>query len=512
MSSATIVIQKDNNSMFKSNKQVLNPAKTSPTNKVFIVSNNVKSNDQVYFAPHQLMNKDASHQSPTNEFLAVSMQDSIRPERKVSNASTDSSQSTSQSQTIQTPIQLQNIQTNTKFQRKNVKYQTINPIQKFFEQDLNLQFAEDSTKFLGKIVNTGADYAIERKFVQTKDTGIKLYYTHFYPTAAKPKASILAIHGFCEHSGLYINFGDYFARQGFEVHMYDQRGFGYTGGISRCSSTEEFQQDLTAIMQLVDKSIPLYIYAHSTGTLGVLSYLIMNPQIQVAGLVSLNAFLKVPKYFGLTQNKKFLARILLMFYEDLLVNSKINLSALCKNSYHIKKMIKDEHISPHLTLRMAISLIEMSEFVQKNASKITVPIFVIHGKEDVVSKYENSIQLFNTVSSTIKQNHLIEGGFHQPHLDSNMNEIHDLINNWLNKRLTQNNNLLNDEMFSNLKYGCKLPFSKKDYMKFGFIILFFVFMILKQKGKFITGIFQRARCLALVYIFKTLGSSRASIV
>ena len=47
-------------------------------------------------------------------------------------------------------------------------------------------------------------------------------------------------------------------------------------------------------------------------------------------------------------------------FQDIIINSKINLSALCKNNYHIKKMIKDEHIMPHLTLKMALSIVSMT--------------------------------------------------------------------------------------------------------------------------------------------------------
>lgn len=68
-------------------------------------------------------------------------------------------------------------------------------------------------------------------------------------------------------------------------------------------------------MSLTNHEIPLYVYAHSTGALEVLTYLITYPETKIAGLVTLNAFLKVPNHYGVSLHKKWLSRFLLLFYE-----------------------------------------------------------------------------------------------------------------------------------------------------------------------------------------------------
>ncbi|EGR33657.1 hypothetical protein IMG5_047030, partial [Ichthyophthirius multifiliis] len=90
------------------------------------------------------------------------------------------------------------------FTKLNRSNSLINPSIKFFNQDLNQQYQQDSSKFICKLQYP--QYTVERKFIKTNTTGIKLYYTNFRPIAEKnSEAQILIIHGLYEHSGLYIN-------------------------------------------------------------------------------------------------------------------------------------------------------------------------------------------------------------------------------------------------------------------------------------------------------------------
>lgn len=78
---------------------------------------------------------------------------------------------------------------------------------KFFEEDLNVAFADDATKRLGTFPCPlhPLDYTIHRSFIAaTADNEVKLYHSKFTPLSS-PLATILVVHGFCEHQGLYIN-------------------------------------------------------------------------------------------------------------------------------------------------------------------------------------------------------------------------------------------------------------------------------------------------------------------
>ena len=72
----------------------------------------------------------------------------------------------------------------------------------YFENDLNLIFAEDDKKFLGVFKND--EYVVKRTYLEREKYQNRLYYTRIDPYGS-PKAHICIIHGFAEHSGRYID-------------------------------------------------------------------------------------------------------------------------------------------------------------------------------------------------------------------------------------------------------------------------------------------------------------------
>ena len=54
--------------------------------------------------------------------------------------------------------------------------------------------------------------------------------TRTWRSVGAPTASILLVHGIAEHAGRYEHVGGRLADAGFEVHGYDQRGFGASAG------------------------------------------------------------------------------------------------------------------------------------------------------------------------------------------------------------------------------------------------------------------------------------------
>src|SRR5680860_729574 len=83
-----------------------------------------------------------------------------------------------------------------------------------------------------------------------------------------PFADMLIVHGVSEHAGRWTHVADFFAARGFEVHSFDLRGHGASGG-SRLdvSPFDLFIDDLAAVVAAVRSHSPLVIYGHSMGRL-----------------------------------------------------------------------------------------------------------------------------------------------------------------------------------------------------------------------------------------------------
>lgn len=98
--------------------------------------------------------------------------------------------------------------------------------------------------------------------------------------------------------------------------------------------------------------------------------------------------------------------------DDFVVNSAINPTSLTKSNTHIQTIYGDRLMVPFLTVKMGRSVMLSIEKIQKNASEITVPIFIFHGKQDSVTSYQDSLHFIENVSSKIKNLHLFETGYH----------------------------------------------------------------------------------------------------
>lgn len=70
------------------------------------------------------------------------------------------------------------------------------------------------------------------------------------------------------------------------MHLLDLRGFGYSGGARGTAVVEQLLMDVGVLITQVNASLPLFLYGHSMGGLLVLTFSILNPQVNVAGVIT----------------------------------------------------------------------------------------------------------------------------------------------------------------------------------------------------------------------------------
>jgi len=99
------------------------------------------------------------------------------------------------------------------------------------------------------------------------DDGMQLPLRSWLPDA-KPKAVILALHGFNDYSNAFTDSGEDWAKQGIATFAYDQRGFGaapehgYWAGAARMATDAT---EATAALRHRYPGVPLYILGESMG-------------------------------------------------------------------------------------------------------------------------------------------------------------------------------------------------------------------------------------------------------
>ena len=81
-------------------------------------------------------------------------------------------------------------------------------------------------------------------------------------------------------------------------------------------------------------------------------------------------------------------------------------------------------------------MIEGVEHLKNNAQQFVDPILILHGKEDGLVSYKDSIQLFDEIGSEHKSIHIYDDLQHEIFNESSYNEsIFREIVDWLNREI-----------------------------------------------------------------------------
>jgi alpha-beta hydrolase superfamily lysophospholipase len=123
-------------------------------------------------------------------------------------------------------------------------------------------------------------------FLDTDDG--KAYYRHW--AAAKPRAVVIFLHGFGEHTGVYHRYG--FALNAADIDLWavDQFGHGLSpgerGDFGSLEASVGLADQLAALAQAETPGIPLVLQGHSFGAVVTLSRLIAGADPYHAGVIS----------------------------------------------------------------------------------------------------------------------------------------------------------------------------------------------------------------------------------
>jgi len=139
----------------------------------------------------------------------------------------------------------------------------------------------DSHKQLYKLLKSGADQ-------------IKVAYNNFCLKDSEPHSSIVLFHGIAEHSQRYNAVCFKFAKDGYDVHSVDYRPFGRSGGPKGAICyLGEYHEDMIACLKRTKINLPLFIFAHSMGCGSLITFLMNNPTLELAGVILSSPFVKV---------------------------------------------------------------------------------------------------------------------------------------------------------------------------------------------------------------------------
>jgi len=238
--------------------------------------------------------------------------------------------------------------------------------------------------------------------------------------AATSVGTVLIVHGLAEHKGRYAHVQRSLADAGWTSHAIDLRGHGEADGYpGKVESPEQWIDDVAEGVRLGVSRPPLFVVAHSMGTLPAIAFLGERKPHEVRGVV-LSACPIAPGQATL----------------DALADpdspgipaSAVSRDPAVVNAYAEDPLVFNENVPPECTA--AVMLAAQRAF--EAAATITIPVFLIHGGADPIADASGSRDMHDALASTDKTLKIYDGLFHEVFNEPERDTVIGDVIGWLN--------------------------------------------------------------------------------
>lgn len=243
------------------------------------------------------------------------------------------------------------------------------------------------------------------------------------------KAITILVHGLAEHSGRYKYLTDKLNGENFGVYKFDHRGHGKSEGQRAFySDFNELLDDINFIVELAKEenpNLPLFLIGHSMGGFGVASFGVKYPN-KVDGIV-ISA--------GLTRDKK---ETLAAVPDDLDPHFEIPnelTDGVCSVEEVRIDYVNDPLNCKTFTAGLAQSVNKGVAWLKDKSKGFAYPVLLLHGSEDALVSYEDSLEFFSDISSQDKQVKLYGGLYHEIFNEYSKDEVIGDVLVWIKNRI-----------------------------------------------------------------------------
>lgn len=262
--------------------------------------------------------------------------------------------------------------------------------------------------------------------------GFEIFYRTWRPPSP-PRAVVAIAHGVLSHSGYYTWAAEQLVRGGYAVFAIDHRGRGRSAGERYFIETvEDYAADLATMIGIAKQRFPgtpTYLLGHSAG--GVISciYTLLH-QADIAGLICESFAFKVYAPDLALAAVKGLSHVAPHLHV-----LKLPIEGFSRDPAVVEAMKSDPLLANEVQPSQTVAaLVRADERLEQGFPLITLPVFILHGTADIVTKPAGSQFFFDTVGSTDKTLKLYEGHFHDLLADLGKETVMADIVAWLDAR------------------------------------------------------------------------------
>ena len=267
--------------------------------------------------------------------------------------------------------------------------------------------------------------------------GLSLYYQCWLP-ATDPKAILLVVHGWAEHSGRYTNLVNYFVPKGYAICALDHRGHGKSEGLrGYVERFSDYLDDLKTFFDTVRSEhgdTKIFLVGHSMGAIIATAYTVaVTHQQELAGLIVSGVGVKPGS--SLSSALIPLARLLSLLLPRLGI-MVLDASAISQDKAVVDAYVNDPLVyRGKITCRFGAEMLATLRKLPSEMPEINLSILIMHGTADRLCDPEGSRILYDQVGSKDKTLKLYEGFYHEIFNEPDHKQVLDDMEAWLAARI-----------------------------------------------------------------------------
>ena len=221
------------------------------------------------------------------------------------------------------------------------------------------------------------------------DTGARMADGAWLPVKAfkadKPKAVVLALHGFNDYSNAFAppGPGAWFAEHGITLYAYDQRGFGRAPGHGYWAGEQAMVRDAATMVRLLRRSypeLPIYVMGESMGGAVTMSLAANSASPKIDGII-----LAAPAVWG-WHSMNLLYRSALWTAAHTLPGQRLTGRGLgikpSDNIEMLRGLGRDPLVIKATRIGTVYGLVTLMDDAYEAASHISVPVLYLYGAND----------------------------------------------------------------------------------------------------------------------------------